>query len=71
MGRVFVTIGLIFVVIGLLILAFGRLGLPLGRLPGDLSFRGRNVQIFVPLSTSLLLSLVVSLILYALARLGR
>ena len=63
-----VGFGLVLVVVGLLVMALGRLGLPLGRLPGDLSFRGRGVQVFAPLGTSLLLSILLSLILYALSR---
>ena len=50
---------------------YGRLGLPFGRLPGDLSYRGRHVQVFAPLGTSVLLSILISLILYALARFRR
>lgn len=71
MGRLLVSIGLVFVVAGLLVMALGRLGLPLGRLPGDLSYRGKGVQIFAPLGTSLLLSILLSLILYAITRFRR
>jgi hypothetical protein len=49
-------------------MGLGRLGLPLGRLPGDLSYRGRGFQVFAPLGTSLLLSALLSLLLYGLSR---
>lgn len=71
MGRTLVVAGLVLVAAGLLLLAAGRLGLPLGRLPGDLSYRGKGFQIFAPLGTSLLLSILLSLLLYAVARLRR
>ena len=68
MGRLLVGAGLLLVVLGLLVIGLGRLGPPLGRLPGDLSYRGRNFQVFAPLGTSLLLSVLLSLLLYALSR---
>ncbi len=49
-------------------MGLGRLGLPLGRLPGDLSYRGRNVRVFAPLGTSLLLSVLLSLVLFLISR---
>lgn len=71
MGRILIGIGIAFVVAGLLVMALGRLGVPLGRLPGDLSYRGKNVQVFAPLGTSLLLSILLSLLLYAISRFRR
>jgi hypothetical protein len=53
------------------VLLFARVGLPLGKLPGDIAYRGRNFSFFAPLGSSLLLSLVLSLLLYLLARLRR
>ena len=45
--------------------------LPFGRLPGDIRYRGRNVTVFAPLGTSLLLGVLLTLILLVLARLRR
>ena len=67
-GRLLVGAGAVLILLGLAVLALEHLGLPLGRLPGDLGFRGRYVQIFVPLGTSLLLSLLASLLLDGLSR---
>ncbi len=61
MGRFLVVAGVFFIVAGLLVVALNKLGLPLGRLPGDLSWRGKNVSVFAPLGTSLLLSVLLSL----------
>lgn len=47
---------------GLLVL-LGSSKLPFGRLPGDISFRRGNLNIFVPLATSLLFSVVLTLLL--------
>ena len=68
MGRVVVGIGLLLVLAGLVLMGLERLGVPWGRLPGDLSFRGKNFQVFAPLGTSLLLSALLSLLLYAVTR---
>lgn len=71
MGKLLVGIGVVLVVAGLLVIGLQRLGLPLGRLPGDLSYRGKGVQIFAPLGTSLLLSVLLSLVLYLITRFRR
>ena len=56
---------------GLVVIGLGRLGVPLGRLPGDLSYKGKGFQVFAPLGTSLLLSVLLSLLLYAFGRMRR
>ena len=71
MGRWLVIAGVVLIVAGLLVMAAGRLGLPFGRLPGDVSYRGKHVTVFAPLGTSLLISLLLSLLLYAIARFRR
>lgn len=45
-----------------------RTGLPLGRLPGDLSYRGRNVTVFAPIGTSLLISALLTFVLWLISR---
>jgi hypothetical protein len=44
-------IGLLLVVIGAAILLASRIRLPLGRLPGDISYKGKNVSLYFPLGT--------------------
>ena len=65
MGRTLVVAGLVLVAVGLLAMLLGKLGLPLGKLPGDISYRGKNVTVFAPLGTCLLLSLLLSLVVWA------
>lgn len=55
--------GLIFVLIGLF-WHFSGGRLPLGRLPGDVRFESDNTKIYIPVTTSLLLSLLVSVLAY-------
>lgn len=71
MGRLLIILGLLLVAAGLAIIALQRIGLPIGRLPGDMTFRGRNVTIFAPLGTSLLLSVLLTLVLVLTARFRR
>ncbi|HEY0162115.1 MAG TPA: DUF2905 family protein [Edaphobacter sp.] len=65
LGRILISLGLLLVVVGLIFLFFGRINLPLGRLPGDFSWRGRGWSVSFPLASSLLVSVVLSLILWA------
>lgn len=64
-------IGLLLVLIGATILLASRIGLPLGRLPGDISYKGKNVSFYFPIGTSILISIVLSVILYFISRFRR
>ncbi|MFZ0288313.1 MAG: DUF2905 domain-containing protein [Candidatus Sulfotelmatobacter sp.] len=64
LGKLLVLFGVILVAAGLVLILLGRTNLPLGRLPGDLLYRGKNTTVYFPLATSLLLSIVLSLVLY-------
>ncbi len=65
LGRILIFLGLLLVVVGLVVVVMGRLNLPIGRLPGDFSWRGRGWSVSFPLASSILLSVVLSLILWA------
>ncbi len=71
LGRTLVILGLVLVVGGLAVIALSRFNIPLGRLPGDLSWRGRGWSVSFPLATSILLSVVLSLILWIVNRFHR
>jgi hypothetical protein len=71
LGKFLVICGLLLVGIGLLLILGGRMNLPLGRLPGDIVYRGKNTTFYFPLATSIVLSIVLSLILYIVGRLTR
>jgi uncharacterized protein HemY len=63
MGKLLVLAGLILAGVGLAIM----LGVPLGRLPGDISVRRGNVSFYFPLTTCIVLSLLLTAI-YAMFR---
>ena len=71
LARTLMAVGAALLVAGLALHLLGRAGLPLGRLPGDLAWRGRNVRVYFPLGTSLLLSVLLSLLFYLLGRFRR
>ena len=64
LGRMLVFFGGLLLVLGLVLIFAGRLNLPLGRLPGDIVYRGKHTSFYFPLMTSILLSVILSLVLY-------
>ena len=64
-----VILGIALVVIGAIVMLLGRTGLPLGRLPGDILYKGKNTTFYFPLASSILISVVLSIILYLIGRL--
>ena len=69
LGKLLLFFGLILVVAGMALIVFGRMNIPLGRLPGDIVYRGKNTTFYFPLATSILLSVVLSVVLYVIGRL--
>lgn len=63
-GRVLVFFGGLLLVIGVIFILAGKANLPIGRLPGDIVYRGKHTTFYFPLMTSILLSIVLSLVLY-------
>jgi len=67
----FIWIGGFLLLIGLVLVIAGKMNLPVGRLPGDFTWRGKNTTVYLPLGTSIVLSVILSLVFYLLARIGR
>ena len=70
-GKVLALLGVILAVAGVAMVLLGRTGMPLGRLPGDILYRGKHTTFYFPLATSLLLSVVLSFVLYVIGRFRR
>ncbi|HRV08453.1 MAG TPA: DUF2905 family protein [Acidobacteriota bacterium] len=68
-GKTLVWIGLLITAVGLVLLVFPSLRL--GRLPGDITIEFRNGKIYIPLASSILLSVVLSLLFWFLSWLRR
>ena len=71
LGKMLLAIGLLIALTGAVLLIAGRVGLPLGRLPGDWAYRGKRVTVFFPLGTSILISVVLTVLVYLIARFRR
>ena len=68
LGKALLMLGGIIILIGAALLLAGRLNLPLGRLPGDFVYRGKNTAFYFPLTTCIVISVVLSLIFWLLGR---
>ena len=71
LGKLLAVFGAILVIIGLLFVGLGRTHLPLGHLPGDIIYRGKHGTFYFPLTTCILLSVLLSLIFYLINRWSR
>ncbi len=69
LGKGLVAIGLCIAAVGVLLIAADRFpGLRLGRLPGDIAVERDRFRFYFPLGTSILISIVLSLVLWLLHR---
>jgi Protein of unknown function (DUF2905) len=71
LGRTLVFVGGLLLGFGLVLILAGKINLPIGRLPGDIVVRGKNSTFYFPLMTSIVISLLLSLVLYVVGRLRR
>jgi Protein of unknown function (DUF2905) len=68
LGKVLIVVGGLVIVAGLAFVLLGRAHVPLGRLPGDIVYRGKNSTFYFPLASSILISIVLSVVLYLIGR---
>jgi len=68
LGKMLVLAGAVVIVAGITLMLVGRANIPLGRLPGDIVYRGKNTTFYFPLATSILISVVLSVVLYLIGR---
>jgi hypothetical protein len=69
MGRSLIFFGAVIVIIGVLFVVLGKFpGLKIGRLPGDIYIERGNWRFYFPLMTSIIVSIILSLILWLVGR---
>jgi hypothetical protein len=71
LGKTLVFVGVLIIAVGVVVMLLAKANLPLGRLPGDMVYRGKNTTFYFPLATSILVSVVLSAVLYFLGRMRR
>jgi Protein of unknown function (DUF2905) len=71
LGKLLIGLGLVLVVVGGVVMLLGRTNLPLGRLPGDIVYRGKNATFYFPLATSVVVSVVLTIVMYVVGRLRK
>lgn len=69
-GRTLIALGILLVVAGGIVLLLGRTGVPfgLGRLPGDILIKRDNFTFYMPITTSIVVSVVLTATLWLLRR---
>jgi hypothetical protein len=60
LGRSLVIVGVLLAVVGVVLLVAGKLGL--GRLPGDIVIERKNFGLYIPVVTSIVVSIVLTLL---------
>jgi hypothetical protein len=68
LGKALLVLGGVIVLVGTALLLAGRFNLPLGRLPGDFVYRGKNTVFYFPLTTCIVISVVLSLLFWIFGR---
>ncbi|AFV75227.1 Protein of unknown function (DUF2905) [Thermus oshimai JL-2] len=68
LGKALLVLGLFLALLGVILLYFPKLFAWFGHLPGDIRIEREGVRVYIPLTSSLLLSLFLSLLLYLLSR---
>jgi ABC-type Na+ efflux pump permease subunit len=68
LGKLLIVLGMALAVVGAVVMVLGQMNLPLGRLPGDFLYRGKNTTVYFPLMTSVVVSVVLSILLYVVSR---
>ncbi len=71
LGKLLIVFGSILIAAGVIFVLLGRTNVPLGRLPGDILYRGKHTTVYFPLATSILVSIVLSVVLYVIGRFRR
>jgi hypothetical protein len=68
LARTIIFAGIALIVIGVIIFGLAKLNIPLGRLPGDIRIEGKNGSFYFPLTTSILVSVVLTILLNVIGR---
>ena len=71
LGKALIAFGGVIIAVGVIVVLAGKANIPLGRLPGDISYRGKNTAFYFPIVTCIVISVVLSLIMWLVNRFSR
>ena len=69
LGKLLILFGGVLVLVGIVVVLAGRANLPLGRLPGDIVYRGKNTSFYFPIVTCIVISVLLSLLMWIIGKL--
>ncbi len=64
LGKLLISAGIFLVIAGIVITLFQKLGIQLGKLPGDIIYKKGNTTLYFPIVTSILISVLITLVLW-------
>ena len=64
LGKLLIVCGIVLAVVGAFLLASGKLPFRLGHLPGDISYKGSNSSFYLPVVTCVVLSVILSAVMW-------
>ncbi len=70
-GKSLIFMGIVIIIVGTILLFSDRLPFNLGKLPGDISYKKENFSFYFPITTSILISIILSLLFYLFNRFFR
>ena len=71
LARLLIILGLLLLLAGAVVYLLSLVGVSFGHLPGDFAWRRKNVSLYFPLGTCILISVLLTLILYLISRFHR
>ncbi len=71
LAKTLMLFGIVLFCAGVLLFAVSKTGIPFGKLPGDIAWQGKNVKVFVPITSMIVVSVVLTLLLNLFAKFFR
>ena len=68
LGKMLIAMGLLIAAVGFLLIIAGNLNIPFGKLPGDITYQKKNLTVFAPFGTMIVVSVILTLILNIFSR---
>jgi heme/copper-type cytochrome/quinol oxidase subunit 2 len=63
-GKSLIFLGVVVIIVGIVLLFSDKLHFNLGKLPGDISIKKENFSFYFPITTSIIISILLSLLFY-------